>query len=54
MCSSDLEALKQSDGIYRLDHAVTATQKEILKAFDLTAVDMKQQIQEFHKSMSKA
>lgn len=49
-----IEALKQSDGIYRLDHAVTATQKEILKAFDLTAVDMKQQIQEFHKSMSKA
>ena len=49
-----IEALKQSDGIYRLDHALTAPQKEILKAFDLTAVDMKQQIQEFHKSMSKA
>ncbi len=31
-----IEMIRQSDGNYRMDHAVTATQKEILKAFDLT------------------
>ena len=30
-----IEIVKRLDGIYRLDHAVTATQKEILKAFDI-------------------
>ncbi|MGB4406592.1 MAG: hypothetical protein WBI82_07015 [Sphaerochaeta sp.] len=30
-----IEMVKQSDGVYRLDHAVTATQKAILKAFDV-------------------
>lgn len=30
-----IEMLRQADGIYRLDHAVTATQKEILAAFGL-------------------
>lgn len=31
-----IEMTRQTDNIYRLDHAVTATQKKILKAFDLT------------------
>ncbi len=31
-----IEMTRQTDGIYRLDHAVTATQKKILNAFDLT------------------
>jgi len=31
-----IEMIRQSDGNYRLDHAVTATQKEILKAFGMT------------------
>mgnify|MGYP002522968222 CR=1 FL=1 len=31
-----IEITRQTDNIYRLDHAVTATQKKILKAFDLT------------------
>ena len=30
-----IEMVRQFDGIYRLDHAVTATQKAILKAFDV-------------------
>jgi transposase len=30
-----IELARQFDGIYRLDHAVTATQKDILKAFGL-------------------
>jgi len=33
-----IEMVKRLDGIYRLDHAVTATQKEILKAFDINDV----------------
>ena len=32
-----LEMIRQTDGRYRLDHAVTATQKMILKAFDMDA-----------------
>lgn len=31
-----IEMTRQTDNIYRLDHAVTASQKKILKAFDLT------------------
>lgn len=31
-----IEMIRQTDGNYRLDHAVTATQKEILKAFGMT------------------
>lgn len=32
-----IEMIRQSDGIYRLDHAVTATQRNILRAFGLDA-----------------
>lgn len=38
-----IEMIRQSDGNYRLDHAVTATQKEILKAFDLTERSIREQ-----------
>ena len=31
-----IEMTRQTDNVYRLDHAVTATQKKILHAFDLT------------------
>ena len=31
-----IEMTRQTDGVYRLDHAVTATQKKILAAFGLT------------------
>ena len=40
---SKIEMVKQADGIYRLSHAVTATQKEILQAFNLTSADVKKQ-----------
>lgn len=40
---SKIEMVKQADGIYRLSYAVTATQKEILQAFNLTAADVKKQ-----------
>lgn len=34
--------IKGADNIYRLDYAVTATQKAILKAFGITAGDVKE------------
>ena len=41
-----IELIRQADGIYRLDHAVTATQKDILQAFNLTAEDVKKEAAE--------
>ena len=32
-----IELVRQTDGKYRMDHAITATQKIILKAFDMDA-----------------
>lgn len=36
-----IEMIRKPDGSYMLDHAVSATQKEILKAFGMTADDVK-------------
>ena len=36
-----IEMVRQLDGVYRLDHAVTATQKTILKAFGISAEQVK-------------
>lgn len=41
-----IELIKGADNIYRLDHAITATQKAILKAFDLTAASIQSQAKE--------
>ena len=38
-----IEVIRQADGVYRLDHAVTATQKDILQAFNLTAANVKKE-----------
>ncbi len=38
-----IEMIRQADQSYRLDHAVTATQKEILKAFNMTARNITEQ-----------
>lgn len=38
-----IEMIKQIDGNYRLNHAVTATQKEILKAFDMTERNIREE-----------
>ena len=38
-----IEMIRQSDGGYRLAYAVTATQKEILKAFNMTATNIREQ-----------
>ncbi len=36
-----IEMIRQADGVYRLDHAVSATQKDILLAFNMTAASVK-------------
>jgi hypothetical protein len=41
-----IEMIRQADGVYRLDHAVTATQKTILKAFGIDANYIKRKTKE--------
>nr|MCR5108275.1 transposase [Lachnospiraceae bacterium] len=48
-----IELIRQADGIYRLDHAVTATQKDILQAFNLTATSVKKEAAELGKQLSR-
>lgn len=38
--------IRQADGVYRLDHAVTVTQKTILKAFGIDANYIKRKVKE--------
>lgn len=46
-----IEMSRQLDGVYRLDHAVTATQKTILKAFGLTDANVKYRAEEISKRL---
>lgn len=46
-----IEIVRQTDKNYRLDHAVTATQKEILKAFNITAANIKEQAIEINQDL---
>ena len=39
-----IEIIRQMDGVYRLDHAVTATQKDILQAFNMTEATVKKEV----------
>lgn len=38
-----IEMIRQADGNYRLNYALTATQKEILKAFGMTERNIREQ-----------
>lgn len=49
-----IEMVHQLDNIYRLDHAVTANQKVILKAFGLDANSIKYFASELSKELKKA
>ena len=46
-----IEMSRQLDGIYRFDHAITATQKTILKAFGLTDANVKYRAEEISKRL---
>lgn len=49
-----IEMVRQLYNIYRLDHAVTANQKVILKAFGLDANSIKYFASELSKELKKA
>ena len=46
-----IEMSRQLDGIYRLNHAVTATQKTILKAFGLTDANIKYRAEDISRTL---
>ena len=46
-----IELIRQPDGEYRMDYAVTATQKEILKAFGMSASDIRRQAAELNEDL---
>ena len=48
-----IEILKRPDGAYTLDHAITTTQKAILRAFGMDAVGLQKQIRETGKELAK-
>lgn len=47
-----IELIRTPDGIYRMDHAITATQKTILKAFGLTAQDVKTEAEQIGRQVA--
>ena len=49
-----IEMIRQADGRYHLDHAVTATQKTILKAFGMDAGYVKEVAKELSSRLSEA
>lgn len=48
-----IEMIRQTDGRYRLDHAVTATQKTILKAFKMDAGTVRKDAKELENMLAK-
>lgn len=48
-----IELIRQSDREYRMDYAVTATQKEILKAFNMTAANIRTQASAMNEDLMK-
>lgn len=46
-----IEIIRQIDGVYRQDHAVTATQKEILSAFNITAAEVQKEAVKLGKQL---
>ena len=49
-----IEVIRQADGIYRLDHAITATQKDILQAFNMTAAEAIKDVRELGNKLALA
>ena len=48
-----IEIIQQANHRYRLNHAVTATQKEILKAFGINEVNIKKRANEISDKLSE-
>ena len=47
-----IEMIRQADGVYRLDHAVTANQKIILKAFGIDANYIKRKAEQISNELN--
>jgi len=47
-----IEMVRLTDHVYRLDHAVTATQKEILKAFSISESNVRAAATEISQTLS--
>ena len=47
-----IELVRQADKIYRMDHAITATQKDILHAFNLSAVNVQKEAMKLGEQLS--
>ena len=48
-----IEMIRQADGVYRMDHALTATQKTILKAFGIDANYVKRKVREISDQLKQ-
>ena len=48
-----IELIRQADGVYRLDHAVTATQKDILQGFNISGTGIIKEVTKLGEQMSK-
>ena len=48
-----IELIKTLDGVYRLDHAITATQKAILKAFGITSAQAIEMLDQLGKQIAE-
>ena len=48
-----IELIRQADGVYRLDHAVTATQKDILQGFNISGTGIIKEVTNLGEQMSK-
>ena len=48
-----IEMIRQADGRYRLDHALTAVQKTILKAFQMDSNYIRKQSEELSRKLEE-
>ena len=48
-----IELIRQADKVYRLDHAITATQKDILQGFNISGTSIIKEVTNLGEQMSK-
>ena len=48
-----IELVRQADGVYRVDHAVTAVQKDILQGFNINAAAVMKEANNLGEQMSR-
>ena len=48
-----IELIRQADKVYRLDHAITATQKDILQGFNISGTKVLAEAKKLGKEISE-